>query len=65
VASQCLFRQAVETACLGVGLDLLVPHIGVEFGEPLGELGNLGPGEAGDVLFDFLELGHAEGISTE
>ena len=65
VAGQGLVRQTVDAPGLGVVLDLLVPHIGLEFGEPPGKLCHFAGGEAGDVLFDFLKLGHAGRIARK
>ena len=54
--SQGPIRQGVKFASIGVGLDLLVPEIGVKLREPFGELCHVAGAEAGDVLFNFSSL---------
>ena len=61
--SQGLIRQGVKLAGLGVGFDLFVPQVGVKLREPFGELCHVAGAEAGDVLFDFFELGHGGRIA--
>ena len=55
--------EFVQTAGLGVRLDLPVPQVGVKFREPFGELCHVAGAETGDVLFDFFELGHDRKIA--
>src|SRR5687768_15980370 len=58
VMPQRLLGELVELSGLHVGLHLRIPGGGIEFGEPLPELGELAGGKLLDLLFDLLDLGH-------
>lgn len=50
--------QRIQLAGLEVGLNLLIPHAGVEFEEPRPELRQIFGGEIGNPLFKLLNFTH-------
>jgi hypothetical protein len=60
---QSLVSQLVQLPCTYVLLQLLVPALGIEFGEPLAELCQFLGGELGNGSFDFVESHHTDSLS--
>ena len=59
-----LFDEAIKLSRCRISLDLTIPHLSVELGEPLPELREFLGGKALDEKFEFFDCAHAGSCFT-